>query len=255
MTTLPLSPAPSLRPHALDDGHDREARLLLALAAVLLLSGGFHALVWALDGAPSLAGPVSWRKPIVFGLSSGVTTASVAWLVARLPRDLWRARWTKLYAVTMALEIALIDLQQWRGVPSHFNDATPLDGVIFSLMGMLICASVASVGVLGRRFASSASIPADTRVAGGAGVLLLLASSVVGAAMASRGNAAVLTGGGAMKLPHAIGLHALQTLPLLAWWLERQGVAPRRRLLLVQGATAAHALLFLGGLLFALGAR
>lgn len=233
---------------------DREERLLLGLGAALLATGVFHALLWAAQGAPPLGGPVSWRKPIVFGLSSGVTTLSVAWLARALGEAPWRGWWVRLYAATMALEIGLIDLQRWRGVGSHFNAATPLDGAIFSLMGVLICASVTAVGVLGYRLARATRLPADTRWAGGAGVALLLAGSAVGAYMAAHGSATGATGGGAMKLPHAVALHGIQALPLFAWWLGRQGVPPAVRLRLVQGAAAGHALLFAGGLLYAAGA-
>ncbi|MGH2472480.1 MAG: hypothetical protein ACRDG6_08775, partial [Candidatus Limnocylindria bacterium] len=34
----------------------------------------------------SWAGPLSWRKPIEFGISGGITTLSLAAVMARLPR-------------------------------------------------------------------------------------------------------------------------------------------------------------------------
>lgn len=234
---------------------DREVRWLVVLSAVLLASGVAHGLVWLLDGVPSLAGPVSWRKPIVFGLSAGVTTASVAWLVSLLDASASRARWARLYGVTMVLEIFLIDLQRWRGVGSHYNVATPLDGAIFSAMGVLICVSVASLGVLGWRAARSAAVPVDTRAAAGAGVALLLVGSLVGAAMASHGSAIGATGGGWMKLPHFVALHAIQTLPALAWWLERRGAPVDARARLVRWTAAAHTLLLAVSLAWAALAR
>ena len=42
----------------------------------------------------------------------------------------------------MAIEIMLIDLQAWRGVGSHFNTTTVVDGAIFSLMGVVIMVSM-----------------------------------------------------------------------------------------------------------------
>jgi hypothetical protein len=232
---------------------DRVARGLVGLGALLLASGVAHAGVWLIDGASSLAGPVSWRKPIVFGLSSGITTLSVAWLAAHLAPSTWRARWAGVYAATMALEILLIDMQRWRGVGSHFNVATPLDGLIFSLMGVLICVSVTAVGALGWRFSRSASVAEDLRAAGGAGVALLLLGSAIGGWMAAHGSTIGATGGGLWKLPHGLALHAIQTLPALAWWLQRRGVGVggRRRLILI--AAAGHAALVAIGLALAAG--
>jgi hypothetical protein len=122
-------------------------------------------------------------------------------------------------------------------------------------MGLLICASVASLGVLGWRASRSAAAPLDTRAAAGAGVGLLLAGSLVGAVMASHGSAVGATGGGPMKLPHFVALHAIQTLPALAWWLERQGVAVDARARVVRWAAAAHTLLLAASLAWAASAR
>ena len=59
-------------------------RFLYLVGAILVASGLFHiGVVIATDG--SLDGPVSWRKPIVFGLSAGVTHFSLAWVMGFLP--------------------------------------------------------------------------------------------------------------------------------------------------------------------------
>ena len=230
---------------------DRAVRGLVLMALVLVASGLVHGGVWLFDGMAPLGGPVSWRKPIVFGLSSGITTFSVAWLVAHLGQSASRARWVALYAVTMAIEIFLIDLQRWRGVGSHYNVATPFDALVFGAMGILICLSVAAVAVLGWRFSRAASVPEDQRAAGSAGVVLLLVGSFIGGWMASHGSMAGASGGGLWKLPHGLALHAIQTLPVLGWWLQRRGVnlGARRQIILL--AAAAHGVLVVLGLAIA----
>lgn len=40
----------------------------MGAGVLLLVSGLFHVVVWLANGAPSLQGPVTWRKPIEFGL-------------------------------------------------------------------------------------------------------------------------------------------------------------------------------------------
>ena len=46
-------------------------------------------------------------------------------------------RWT--IGPAMLIEIACIILQSARGTTSHFNNTTPFDAIIFSVMGMTIC--------------------------------------------------------------------------------------------------------------------
>jgi hypothetical protein len=48
-------------------GYWAEGRAWYSIAGLLVLSGLFHLLVYAVDGGP-WEGPVSWRKPVTFGL-------------------------------------------------------------------------------------------------------------------------------------------------------------------------------------------
>jgi len=59
-------------------------RLLIVFGAVMAATGLFHVGVWLATGQPSLVGPVTWRKPIVFGLSIGVLAWSLAWIIGHL---------------------------------------------------------------------------------------------------------------------------------------------------------------------------
>jgi len=56
---------------------------VLALASVALIGVGVvHAVVWL----ASLSGPVTWRKPIEFGVSLGLTGVFLAWAMRWLPK-------------------------------------------------------------------------------------------------------------------------------------------------------------------------
>ena len=84
---MPLTALPSFALHRLRSlfgSTDPVVRMLTLAGLFLAATGAFHIGVWLVAGAPSLEGPVSWRKPIVFGLSGAVATFSVAW--APLPR-------------------------------------------------------------------------------------------------------------------------------------------------------------------------
>ena len=186
-----------------------------------LVAGLFHLLVWGIDGGP-WAGPVTWRKPIVFGLSIGLTSLSLSWMLGRLPAAN-RLRAARIYTVAMVLEYGLIVMQRWRGVASHFNFATVLDNVIFGLMGAFILVASAVIVVWTREALRTRGLASDTRVAIVGGLLLLDIGLLVGVLITVVGNIAanahvpgleIVAAG--LKPAHAIALHGPQTLPLLA---------------------------------------
>lgn len=252
MPLLALPTAGLRRLRSLFTSADPTVRMLVAFGVFLAATGAFHVAVWLLAGAPSLAGPVSWRKPIVFGFSSATATLSVAWLVSLLPvtKRRNRAAWT--YAVPMVLEVGLIDLQRWRGVASHFNNTSALDTGIYNLMAVLIIVCVSAIGVLGLRLFRSVEVARDTRLAGALGVAYLLLGSVMGAAISAHASVVVATGVGTtsmvgaapLKLPHGFALHALQVLPILAWLLSRTSLSVAVRARLVVRAAISYGVLF-----------
>jgi hypothetical protein len=82
------------------------------------------------------------------------------------------------------------------------------------------------------------------------GLLLLLASQALGGAIIANGlsqpiaqaaeTGSVFGAGGAMKVPHAVSLHAVQTLPALAWLLSFSSWPERRRLHVLLVAAAGY---------------
>lgn len=261
MTHSPtLFAAASTRLQELHRTRDPATRLLWGLGLLLVLSGLAHVVVWLATGAAPLDGPVSWRKPIVFGLSGGVTTLSLAWLVSLVPASPARTRWSRIYAGTMALEILLIDLQRWRGVGSHFNVATPLDTTIFNVMGILIVTATVATVALALQLARARSVDPDVRHAGVFGVGLLVVGGVIGGLIVAHGSYLLaagtgvpgVIGAGILKVPHAVALHGIQVLPFLAWVLAQYGVPVARRSSTVQYAALGMLLLVAATLVQAL---
>lgn len=203
----------------------------LSLAGVLLVTSGlFHLGVFLVDGGP-WGGPLSWRKPVTFGISFGLTALAVAGIATYLRLGL-RAGWLLLggLGVASALEVAWATLQAWRGIPSHFAPEG-VDEVLFAAAGFSIAvvgAILVAVTVLAfRRPIAPAGMALAIRV----GLVLLLVGQGLGEAIIANGKAidrpptevdlAVFGAAGAMKVPHAVALHAVQVLPLLAWLLDR----------------------------------
>ena len=144
-------------------------------AVLLVVAGLLHIPVWLLDGG-SWEGTVSWRKPILFGLSTGITLWSLSVVVKNLPPYTLDRIVSWLTVLSLVLEVGLITVQQWRGRASHFNQDTGLEQWIDGLMLLLI--SIAFVGLIYFAFRSFGRLDLDRdyALAYRSGVLFLLAS-------------------------------------------------------------------------------
>ena len=195
---------------------------------LLILSGLFHGVVYLVDGGP-WEGPVSWRKPFVFGLSFGITLVTLTWFMSFLRPRRWLG-WLVLgvFAFASVGEVFLISMQKWRGVESHFNEDTRFDGMVFSLMGALVgLVALVSVAVTIWAFAKL-DAPPSLALAIRLGLVLMLASQGVGVQMIVEGGN-TFGDEGALKVPHAFTLHAVQVLPALALLLLASSEFTERR--------------------------
>jgi hypothetical protein len=212
-------------------------RLAYGCGVLLILSGLVHVVVYLVDGGP-WEGPVSWRKPIVFGLSFGITLMTLAWFTTFF-RQRRALAWVLLVTLAFASlgEVFLISMQKWRGVASHFNETTTFNSTVFSWMGMLV--AVIALVVVGLTVWSFARMdaPASLAIAIRLGLVLMLVSQAVGVQMIVEGDN-TYGDEGALKVPHAFTIHAVQVLPALALLLLASDYAERRRVrILALGAT------------------
>jgi hypothetical protein len=233
---------------------DPRASQLAIVGLILVASGLAHALIWAVRGGP-WEGPVTWRKPILFGISGGLTSLSCGWVWASLPGrrgDRWLAAAT---AWALFVEVLLIDLQAWRGVASHFNRATPLDSMLYDAMGVLILfVTAVIVDLTVRLFRSNAEMAPDMLLAARAGMVFLVLSCGLGVWVSVYGDMRMAKGfeperygaAGVPKFPHGAVIHAIQWLPAIAWAARQagQGVAARRGLVIAATAATAALLAF-----------
>jgi len=236
---------------------------LAVVGGGLLVSGLAHLAVWATDGGP-WEGPVTWRKPILFGISGGLTALSAGWAFSKLPRRRWDRLLAWTTAVALAVEVGLIDLQRWRGVASHFNRDTPLDSFLYDAMGALILwVTVVSADLMLRFFCGRVSLSADMLLAARGGLVALVWSCVLGIWVSVHGDMQMTVGlppeqfgpAGVPKFAHGAVIHALQWLPMLAWAGRRLGLDQALRLRLVASATAGTFLLAIYALLQTLAGR
>lgn len=224
-----------------------------------------------IEGAPA------WLKPLKFAVSTAIYTATLAWMVRFLPDWPRLVRWAAaVTAWVFVVEVALIALQAARGTLSHFNTSSGFDGSIFSVMGVAIAAqTVAAIAVtiaLWRQKFADRAMGWALRL----GMTLAVAGASVGGMMtqptaaqlaharetkqlprvgahtvgAPDGGAGLPGTGwslahGDLRVPHFVGLHAMQVLPLVAWLVaRRRGTRDSTRVGVVVGAAVSHAALF-----------
>ncbi|MFJ8792414.1 hypothetical protein [Streptomyces sp. NPDC102462] len=213
-------------------------RLCHAIGLLLVVSGVVHLAVFAVDGGPWY-GPVSWRKPVTFGLSFGATLIAITWVTSYLriePR--LRAALLTVFAADCVVEVGGITLQAWRRVPSHLDMETPFDTAVSMTLAigggvLVVLLTVFAVVAFRHRPAGPPGMAPAVR----AGFAVLLVALASGAAMIARGVVLTRTGHqeaayhstAPLKPLHGVSLHAVLVLPALAWLLSRTSWSERAR--------------------------
>lgn len=226
---------------------DSPSRMTLAtwIGWALLVSGLGHLVFGWLAGA-EWSGPVSPRKPGLFGVSAGVTVWSLSWAITKLVPHRWDRKLAASLAIGLLVEVGLITVQYWRGVPSHFNRTTIIDaGIEFSMMGLILWVTI-GIGWLCWRSQWLRDTNQLWAAALRGGLWLLLISCGLGFAVTVLGEINLAQGrvpevwgrGGVLKYPHGAALHAIQTLPLLGLMFEKFHV--RQAVPRMQAMVAAH---------------
>jgi len=231
-----------------DNGRKVE-RTAYLMGTLLLVSGLLHLVILTVGGGTWM-GPLSLRKPTTFGLSFGLTLMTIAWVSSflRLGARV-RVILLSLFTITCAIETALVSLQAWRGVPSHYNVETTFDGLVARTLAAGGVALVVIIAVLTlAALRANPTISAGLRIAIRAGFIALCSAVSVGALMIAKGMLLVFAGnsqaayvtGGTLKPTHAVTMHAILVLPLLAWLLSFTAWNERRQLEVVLLATAGY---------------
>ena len=195
-----------------------------------------------------LAGSPIWLKPFKFAVSMTLYAVTWSWMFALLGKGKRLANWTSNALVTaLTAEYAILVLQAFRGKASHFNAESAFDALLFRIMGITIAGLWLGTLVLTVLLFRAPIADAANRWAIRLGAVIALAGLALGTLMltptpeqnrelADTGFSAAIgahtvgavdggsgmpitgwsTDGGDLRIPHAVGMHALQLLPLLA---------------------------------------
>jgi hypothetical protein len=219
---------------------------LLALAAVMVALALVSVVGLVVDPREITGAPL-WAKPLKFAISIAVYAVTLAWLVGLLGR--WRrtAWWTgTVSAVFLAVEAVVIVGAAVAGTTSHFNVSTPLATGIWAVMAAsisIVWIAAVPVAIMLARTplgdpARSLAIRAGLVIAlVGMALAFLMTGPTSGQLADYRGIVGAHTVGAAdgtaglpllgwstvagdLRVPHFVGMHALQVLPLAALLLE-----------------------------------
>ena len=188
-----------------------------------------------------------WEKPLKFAISTAVYAVTWSWLIGQLQRFQRVAWWAgTISAILLLIELVIITGAAAAGITSHFNVSTPFNTVLWSIMAASIGTLwVATFVVSIILFRNSLGDRART-LAIRAGALIALAGmalaflmtgptaaqlddwqGIAGAhtvGLADGGPGLPLLGwstvAGDLRIPHFIGMHALQAIPLALILIE-----------------------------------
>jgi hypothetical protein len=218
------------------------ARALLWLAAAMAVLAAVCAVALIVDQR-MLDGVPLWVKPLKFSLSVLIYSLTLAWLIGHVRRGRRVAGVAAtIAAIFLTVEMVIIVGAAATGGRSHFNVSTPLATTLWSVMASsivlvwlatLVVAAVLFRADLGDR-ATTLAIRAGLGIAIlGMGLGFLMTSptaqqlddfsGIAGAHTvgAPDGGAGLFllgwsTEAGDLRIPHFVGMHALQLIPLAA---------------------------------------
>jgi hypothetical protein len=249
---------------------------LTVVGALMLVAAGASCVGMLVDPRV-ISGAPAWLKPFKFAVSTSIYSLTLAWIFG------WLSNWPRLRrvvgwttAIVFVLEVALIDLQAWRGTTSHFNVSTAANAVIFFAMGVAILVqTLVSVGVavalwrerfIDRALGWALRLGMTLTIVGAMTGPLMTRPTAAQLADARAGNRMTISGAhsvggpdggpgvpvtgwsrehGDLRVAHFVGLHAIQALALVAIGLRRWRRPAPVRVRAVLAAAASYAALFL----------
>lgn len=183
----------------------------------------------------------AWIKPIKFFLSIAIFNFTMAFYLSLLPPQMEKKVfiYSAMVVIVFFIEMVIITGQAAKGQLSHFNISTPLNGALFSLMGIAIVTLTVWTAITAIWFFKT-PVPSGYSAGFGwgirLGIILFAIFSFEGMQMAvlRRHTIGAPDGGeglpllnwskqyGDLRIAHFVGIHALQVLPLLGYFLMKR---------------------------------
>lgn len=176
----------------------------------------------------------AWYKPLKFALSICIYAWTIAWYMGYLINfNATIFNWITI--ITLGFEIIYIALQASKGELSHYNLSTPLYSFLYVLMALAASVATLCTAYIGIHFFSNSfnNLPDYYVWAIRIGIVLFVIFSFEGAVMGGRLTHTIGGEDGSVGIPflnwstrfgdpriaHFIGMHALQIIPIVSYYL------------------------------------
>lgn len=180
-------------------------------------------------------GTSAWYKPFKFFMSTALFTGAMGWYLFYLGESRAVAIYSWGLVVLFAIEDVYIFLQAARGTTSHFNISSPFHAIMWPVMGAAAVAISVWTLIVSFPFFTRTFPELPVAYLWGIrfGLLIFVVFSLEGIAMGARmahtvgaadgGNGLPIvnwsSNNGDLRVAHFFGMHALQILPLLGFFL------------------------------------
>ena len=227
----------------------RRRNRLLAIATAVHLLLFIALLVASFIDPMQILGVSRWIKPMKFAISIAIFLGTMGWLLSYLPNcSRGVAIISRIITVSMSLEMILIAMQSMRGVRSHFNGETPFNAVVFITMGVTILINTIATAYAGYLFFRHPATVSGAYLTGiRLGLIIFVLATFEGGMMAAHGSHGVgvpdggpglplvnwSTQAGDLRASHFVGMHALQALPFIGWFLDKRGTQQGRKVVVI----------------------
>lgn len=176
----------------------------------------------------------AWNKPFKFAISLGIYSWTMAWYCFYLTSfNIKLFNWTVV--VLWSFEIIYIAFQASKGQQSHYNISTKVYSTLYTLMALAATVVTLYTAYIGLLFFNTSFPELPEYYVWGIrlGIIIFVIFSFEGFAMGSRLNHSVgalndnsnwlILGWsktvGDLRVSHFIGMHALQVLPLISFYI------------------------------------
>ncbi|MCX2481615.1 hypothetical protein OQY15_21115 [Pedobacter sp. MC2016-15] len=200
---------------------------LLSAVLILMISKFFYV---------QINGVNAWYKPIKFALSMGIFSLTMGWYTGYLTSYKYINMYNWCLIVFLGFEVFYVALQASRGQLSHYNLSSALYTSLTVAMAIAAIAATLYTGYIGILFftESFAELPDYYLWAIRLGIILFVIFALEGAVIGANGSPRVGNGAsdgeiipflnwslkyGDLRIAHFVGMHALQILPLLAFYI------------------------------------
>lgn len=226
---------------------------------IMLITFGLLIIPLLIDDRTVL-GINAWIKPMKFCISLAFYFWAFSWLLHDIQKPWHRLKKGLLWTVflSMFIEIVIILIQGGRGVRSHFNFDSSMDALMFGTMGIFVTINTVCIVILMiMYFFKHDNLQPNYLLGVRLAMVIFVAGNMIGGIMISNmqhsigvsdGGAGLpfvnwSKSGGDLRIGHFLGLHSIQIIPLISYWVVMKVDSLSRQKLIIIVASFVYALL------------